>query len=188
MKIFLDFDNTLAKSDLAVVKCINKLFGMNKTEEDISDYGYKSLGGMVTPKLITQIYESDMFWDIVEIFEDSLKVFRGNEVHICSLGTTKNLSKKTEFLDSLGVKYKKAYVNSDLGYRSIDKSKYNMTGSIQIGDTWQEMKNTNSSFKILFKNYKDYSSMKIPPNKSVYVVNTWDEINDIVDWIGKHGN
>ena len=69
-----------------------------------------------------------------------------------------------------------------------DKKRFDMAGAIQIGDTWQELEQTNASIKILFKDYHDYSWQQVPPNAEVYIVDTWKEISDIIGWYAKYGS
>ena len=43
MKVFCDFDNTLVMSDRTIIDMINKKYKINKTENDIHDWGYRSI-------------------------------------------------------------------------------------------------------------------------------------------------
>lgn len=185
MKIFCDFDNTLAKTNEAIVKCVNEKFHLGCKEEDISDWGYRSLYSGMTEADIENFFESDTFWNNVCLYTGALDVLKGHEVHLCTVGTSKNLAKKRAFAESNG--FIPAFVNSDYGYHSSDKKMFDMSGAIQIGDTWREMEYTNADVKILFKDYHDYEWQQVPPNVDVYIVDSWEEISDIIRWYGLYG-
>ena len=188
MKIFVDFDDTLVKSRRAIVKCVNDMFHLSRTEDDITDWGFRSLKSDFTRKDVEGLFESDTFWNNVELYEGAVETLKGHEVHLCTVGTKKNLQRKAEFLSKHSLPYLPAFVNSDEGKSQKDKKSFDMAGAIQIGDTWQELEHTNASVKILFKDYHDYPWQEVPPNAEVYIVDTWKEISEIIGWCSKYGS
>lgn len=188
MKVFVDFDDTLVKSRKAIVNCINDMFHLSRTEDDITDWGFRSLKSDLTSKDVEGLFESDAFWDSVEIYDGAVETLQDNEVYLCTFGTTKNLQRKSQFLVEHNLPYYEAFVNSDYGKTMKDKKQFDMAGAVQIGDTWQELEHTNADVKILFKDYRDYPWQQIPPNAEVYVVDTWEEISEILGWYAKHGS
>lgn len=188
MKVFVDFDDTLVKSRKSIVKCINDMFHLSRTEDDVTDWGFRSLKGDLTKKELEGLFESDAFWNNVEFYEGAIDTLAGHDVYLCTVGTTENLRRKSQFLSEHSLPYHEAFVNSDRGQTMKDKKMFDMAGAIQIGDTWQELEQTNASIKILFKDYRDYSWQQVPPNAEVYIVDTWKEISDIIGWYAKYGS
>ena len=74
MKVFCDFDNTLVMSDRRIIDMINKKYKINKTENDIHDWGYRSILENITKEEVESMYESDYFFDNVKFFENSKRI------------------------------------------------------------------------------------------------------------------
>ena len=41
--VYVDFDNTIVESNQRVIEILNERYGLSKTEDDLVDYGYKSI-------------------------------------------------------------------------------------------------------------------------------------------------
>ena len=185
MKVFYDFDDTLVKSSKAIVKCVNEKFHLGRTENDITDWGYRSLCSKLTGSDVERFFESDIFWDNLEVYENALETLWGHDIHCCTVGTTKNLERKQLFLEDYDLGSDNYMLDSELGFKMKDKRLINMAGGIQIGDTYKELAYTNASVKILFKSYHDYPWQQVPPDETIYIVNEWLEIADIIRWCEK---
>lgn len=185
MKIFLDCDDTILESSKCIIRLLNKKNGIDKTFDDLKDFQYRSIDKTLTTKDVLGIFESDDFWKEVEYnqdFLDSVKFLKDNfEVNIVTCGTKANLYKKQMFLRNLGFNFAGLLVDESL---NLCKSRINMQDSIQIDDNINSLENTNATIKILLKNYREFQWNKTKPNiKNLYVVNNWDEIIEILNYI-----
>ena len=70
--------------------------------------------------------------------------------------------------------------------KSCDKSFVDMSGGIFIDDNVDCLRTSNAKVKILIKNNVDTKWNEIKPNEEIYVVNTWDEILEIIDFFYKN--
>ena len=53
--IFLDVDDVLLNSSAAVVAILNQRYGINKTLDDLVDWGYKSIYRNLTKEQVSEI-------------------------------------------------------------------------------------------------------------------------------------
>lgn len=178
MKIFCDFDDTLVRSSKKVVEIINSDFGTSKTEDDVKDWGYKSIYHGMNKQIIDKIFADERFFINLEFFDGALEFLSNRDVEFCTLGTKENLKRKYNFL--------KENFPSGFSYSGLehgDKSSIDMSGGIQIDDKVSYLENTNASVKILFRNYKNLDYQIIPPNSNIYSVNSWEEIEQLVSFL-----
>lgn len=182
MKLFVDFDDTIVNSSEEVIKILNKRYGLDKSIKDLHDWGYKSIYKDINKKEIYSIYSSDDFWNYIKVYDGFYKVADSNEIIICSCGDTKNLIKKKEFISKRFKDSSACLLNTELGYTGRNKNIFDMSNSIQVDDVFENLFYTNASIKILFKNFNNFTWQKIIPIENLYVVNTWEEIYDIVRW------
>ena len=182
MKIFVDFDDTLAKSSEVVVEYLNQRYGLNKTIEDVHDWCYRSVYKQMTPMLVEAIYSGDYFWNNIRLFDKAVDILAEHDVYLCTCGSNANLGRKSAFLKERCLPYKEAFVKTSEGKFGKDKRMYDMAGAIQIDDRVDALLYTNAAVKILFKNGNDHIWQKLPKHTNILVVNTWDEIEEIVRW------
>ena len=57
--IFLDVDDVLLDSSVAVIAILNQRYGLNKTLDDLVDWGYKSIFRNLSKEQVSDIQESD---------------------------------------------------------------------------------------------------------------------------------
>ncbi len=190
IKLFVDFDNTMVNSNKAVVNILNKRYGVNKDYRDCYKYSYKDLFPQLKEKEVLDIYESDEFYSQLEFVEDSYEIlsFVRNSFDICvvSLGTELNLIKKREFIleKNSDLEIKKVHTNTN---NNLDKNFIDMSESILIDDNSECLRNSNAKIKILFRNNKDTEWNKVYPNEEFYIVNSWEEISDILEFYERVG-
>lgn len=183
MKIFCDFDDTLATSSETVVAYINMQYKLNKTTDDLHDWCYRSIYRHMTPKMVEDIYAGDYFWENVKLFPNAVEILEGNEVVLCSCGCDENLRRKVKFIRDNGLDYDFALINTQNGKKNgKNKCEFDMAGAVQIDDRADSLMHTNAAVKILFKNGNNHTWQKVPFGSNIYVVDTWDEIKEILRW------
>lgn len=179
MKVFCDFDNTLVMSDRTIIDMINKKYKTDKTESDIHDWGYRSIFKNITKEEVELMYESDYFFDNVKFFENAKRILSNYDFSICTAGSKINLEKKFIFM--------KKHFGKDFDFfesKSNNKGNVDMKGGIQIDDRVDCLLSTNSTYKILFKNYNNYTWQLIPNNSNIYSANNWNEIENLIEYFG----
>lgn len=183
MKIFVDFDDTLAMSSVTVVQYLNERYGLSKAVTDVHDWCYRSIYRHMTPKMVEDIYAGDYFWENVSLFHNAVDILRGHEVTVCSCGCSENLRRKAQFLSESSLGYGMAFINTDGGKKSgKDKCEFDMAGAIQIDDRVDSLLYTNAAVKILFKNGNNHTWQNVPSGANIYVVDTWEEIKELLRW------
>ena len=71
--VYIDFDNTIVESNQRVIEILNERYGLSKTEDDLVDYGYKSIAP-ITEEEKLNIFSSDDFFSNLRFKSDFLKV------------------------------------------------------------------------------------------------------------------
>lgn len=183
MKIFVDFDDTLAMSSATVVNYLNEKYGLSKTVNDVHDWCYRSVYRHMTPKMVEDVYAGDYFWNNVALFRDAVDILRGHDVTVCSCGCSENLRRKAQFISESALGYGIAFIDTQGGRKSgRDKCEFDMAGAVQIDDRVDSLLYTNAAVKILFKNGNSHTWQKIPAGADIYVVDTWQEIEELLRW------
>ncbi len=188
MRIFLDCDDTIMNSSECIIDLLNKKNGTNKTIRDLKDFHYRSIDKTLTDEDVIKLFESDEFWSSVDYngdFLDAKDFIDSNfDVEVVSCGTELNLKKKKEKLKLLGYKFTGILIKND---SNLCKKCINMQDGIQIDDNMKSIENTNASIKILFQNNNDFTWNKPKSNiDNLYVVQTWKEIFQILEFLKKN--
>lgn len=180
MKIYCDFDNTFIDSDRIVVNIINNLYGVDKSVKDIKDWGYRSIYPGITDKQVEDIYNTPGLYQREYIFDNALEFLSNKDFIFCTIGQKPNIEEKIKFSKEVfGFEPEILHSNSP----TYDKSLWDMSYGIQIDDNIKNLINTNAKYKILFKNFNNYSWQIIPPNAEIYTANTWDDIAKIIEYL-----
>ncbi len=188
MKIFLDCDDTIINSSECIIGLLNKKNGTKKTIRDLKDFHYRSIDKTLTDEDVIRLFEADEFWDLVDYNNGFLSVKNfidsNFDVEIVSCGTELNLKKKKEKLKLLGYKFTGILIKDD---SNLCKKCINMQDGIQIDDNMESIENTNAAIKILLQNGHDFPWNRVKPNiDNLYVVQTWEEIYQILEFFKKH--
>lgn len=191
--LYVDVDDTILKSSEAVIKILNKKYGINpsKSINDMKDWGYRSIYKNITYNEVEEIYESDEFFNTVEFDQSFLDFYKTNknkiDIVICTKGTKINIEKKEnlvkrvlgENITYIGMQFKlDGDGNKIKDYR---KSIINMKHGIQIDDRTDALRDTNANIKILINNDRLRTWNQNYENiNNLYVARNWDEIGQIV--------
>ena len=190
-KIVLDFDDTLVKSSEQIIRMINQKYGLNKTIEDLTDWGYTSIYPSLTTKEITEFYSDEKFFKEVE-WNEGVKSFllefkNDYKFIICSKGSKQNLYLKGLFLINwfiqLGIidwEFKGIETNDDSDY-TLNKSMVDFSDCLFcVDDNVNALLSINTPKKILIKNYAEYFWNKTPINREdVYIINDFHDLKEI---------
>lgn len=186
--LFLDFDDTICLTSKQFVKLANKKYKKEEDWNNINRWDFKDLYPEITNNDIDNIFSSEDFFVDLELCENCLDVINSIKnlvnIHIATIGTDKNLKNKMKWI--------KENLNIDFNFNGIldtginDKSSVDMSGAIFVDDRIDNLRSSNANIKILYKNYHNYSWQQIEPNDNIYVVDSWEQICSILDFISKN--
>ena len=191
--IVLDFDDTLVKSSEAIIKILNKKFGLNKTVADSKDWNFRSINRNLTEQDINNLFATEEFFNTVQWNENALNFLQKFKEEynyiICSKGTKQNLELKEKFLEiELKEKFQIDYEFIGLEFinqkSSLNKGDINFSQCLFcIDDNTEAIESINTPIKFLIKNYTNTNWNQTPKNmEGVYVVNTFEEIIQVCEF------
>lgn len=188
MKLFIDFDNTIANSSEVIVGMLNEHFSKNENFEKLRKYDFSDLFPECSYWDIEKFFNSNEMFERLRIFPnmtetvDAFKDFF-DEISIVTIGTKHNLENKKRFLKENNLEL--AFYGIENDGRS-DKSGVDMHNGVFIDDHIGCLHSSNAKIKILMKNVENGEWNKVEPNDDIYVVNNWYEVYSIFDFIKKN--
>lgn len=191
-RIVLDFDDTLTKSRNRIVELLNLKNGTTKTVYDVTDWNYISIDNKITPKQITDLYESQEFFTELKLHdgaEEFLNCFKDKYIFvICTVGTKKNLELKKQYCKSLFEKLNADYIFEGIEWNDMNdtysKAKYDFSDiEWGIDDNSKNIYTLNTKNKILFAPYGENAFNRLRGNEeNVYIVSSFKEIEEIISF------
>lgn len=188
MKLFIDFDNTIANSSEVIVDMLNEHFDKNENFEKLRKYDFSDLFPECSYWDIEKFFNSDEMFERLKIFPnmietvDTFKDFF-DEISIVTIGTKDNLENKKRFLKENNLEL--TFYGIENNGRS-DKSNVDMHNGVFIDDHIGCLHSSNAKIKILMKNVENGEWNKVQPNDDIYVVSNWYEVYSIFDFIKKN--
>ena len=188
MKLFIDFDNTIANSSEVIVDMLNEHFGKNENFEKLRKYDFSDLFPECSYWDIEKFFNSDEMFERLKIFPNMIETVDAfkdffDEISIVTIGTKDNLENKKRFLKENNLEL--TFYGIENNGRS-DKSSVDMHNGVFIDDLIGCLHSSNAKIKILMKNVENGEWNKVEPNDDIYVVNNWYEVYSIFDFIKKN--
>lgn len=188
MKLFIDFDNTIANSSEVIVDMLNEHFGKNENFEKLRKYDFSDLFPECSYWDIEKFFNSDEMFERLKIFPNMIETVDAfkdffDEISIVTIGTKDNLENKKRFLKENNLEL--TFYGIENNGRS-DKSSVDMHNGVFIDDYIGCLHSSNAKIKILMKNVENGEWNKVEPNDDIYVVNNWYEVYSIFDFIKKN--
>lgn len=188
MKLFIDFDNTIANSSEVIVDMLNEHFGKNENLEKLRKYDFSDLFPECSYWDIEKFFNSDEMFERLKIFPNMIETVDAfkdffDEISIVTIGTKDNLENKKRFLKENNLEL--TFYGIENNGRS-DKSSVDMHNGVFIDDHIGCLHSSNAKIKILMKNVENGEWNKVEPNDDIYVVNNWYEVYSIFDFIKKN--
>lgn len=188
MKLFIDFDNTIANSSEVIVDMLNEHFGKSENFEKLRKYDFSDLFPECSYWDIEKFFNSDEMFERLKIFPNMIETvdaFRDffDEISIVTIGTKDNLENKKRFLKENNLEL--TFYGIENNGRS-DKSSVDMHNGVFIDDHIGCLHSSNAKIKMLMKNVENGEWNKVEPNDDIYVVNNWYEVYSIFDFIKKN--
>lgn len=188
MKLFIDFDNTIANSSEVIVDMLNEHFDKNENFEKLRKYDFSDLFPECSYWDIEKFFNSDEMFERLKIFPNMIETVDAfkdffDEISIVTIGTKDNLENKKRFLKENNLEL--TFYGIENNGRS-DKSSVDMHNGVFIDDHIGCLHSSNAKIKILIKNVENGEWNKVEPNDDIYVVNNWYEVYSIFDFIKKN--
>lgn len=188
MKLFIDFDNTIANSSEVIVDMLNEHFGKNENFEKLRKYDFSDLFPECSYWDIEKFFNSDEMFERLKIFPNMIETVDAfkdffDEISIVTIGTKDNLENKKRFLKENNLEL--TFYEIENNGRS-DKSSVDMHNGVFIDDHIGCLHSSNAKIKILMKNVENGEWNKVEPNDDIYVVNNWYEVYSVFDFIKKN--
>lgn len=188
MKLFIDFDNTIANSSEVIVDMLNEHFGKNENFEKLRKYDFSDLFPECSYWDIEKFFNSDEMFERLKIFPNMIETVDAfkdffDEISIVTIGTKDNLENKKRFLKENNLEL--TFYGIENNGRS-DKSSVDMHNGVFIDDHIGCLHSSNAKIKMLMKNVENGEWNKVEPNDDIYVVNNWYEVYSIFDFIKKN--
>lgn len=188
MKLFIDFDNTIANSSEVIVDMLNEHFDKNENFENLRKYDFSDLFPECSYWDIEKFFNSDEMFERLKIFPNMIETVDAfkdffDEISIVTIGTKDNLENKKRFLKENNLEL--TFYGIENNGRS-DKSSVDMHNGVFIDDHIGCLHSSNAKIKILMKNVENGEWNKVEPNDDIYVVNNWYEVYSIFDFIKKN--
>lgn len=188
MKLFIDFDNTIANSSEVIVDMLNEHFGKNENFKKLRKYDFSDLFPECSYWDIEKFFNSDEMFERLKIFPNMIETVDAfkdffDEISIVTIGTKDNLENKKRFLKENNLEL--TFYGIENNGRS-DKSSVDMHNGVFIDDHIGCLHSSNAKIKILMKNVENGEWNKVEPNDDIYVVNNWYEVYSIFDFIKKN--
>lgn len=188
MKLFIDFDNTIANSSEVIVDMLNEHFDKNENFEKLRKYDFSDLFPECSYWDIEKFFNSDEMFERLKIFPNMIETVDAfkdffDEISIVTIGTKDNLENKKRFLKENNLEL--TFYGIENNGRS-DKSSVDMHNGVFIDDHIGCLHSSNAKIKILMKNVENGEWNKVEPNDDIYVVNNWYEVYSISDFIKKN--
>lgn len=188
MKLFIDFDNTIANSSEVIVDMLNEHFDKNENFEKLRKYDFSDLFPECSYWDIEKFFNSDEMFERLKIFPNMIETVDAfkdffDEISIVTIGTKDNLENKKRFLKENNLEL--TFYGIENNGRS-DKSSVDMHNGVFIDDHIGCLHSSNAKTKILMKNVENGEWNKVEPNDDIYVVNNWYEVYSIFDFIKKN--
>lgn len=188
MKLFIDFDNTIANSSEVIVDMLNEHFDKNENFEKLRKYDFSDLFPECSYWDIEKFFNSDEMFERLKIFPNMIETVDAfkdffDKISIVTIGTKDNLENKKRFLKENNLEL--TFYGIENNGRS-DKSSVDMHNGVFIDDHIGCLHSSNAKIKILMKNVENGEWNKVEPNDDIYVVNNWYEVYSIFDFIKKN--
>ena len=188
MKLFIDFDNTIANSSEVIVDMLNEHFDKNENFEKLRKYDFSDLFPECSYWDIEKFFNSDEMFERLKIFPNMIETVDAfkdffDEISIVTIGAKDNLENKKRFLKENNLEL--TFYGIENNGRS-DKSSVDMHNGVFIDDHIGCLHSSNAKIKILMKNVENGEWNKVEPNDDIYVVNNWYEVYSIFNFIKKN--
>ena len=178
-------------SYLSNIDIINERYNITppKTFQNLHNWNYTCIHPSMTADEVNAIYASDEFFERVQPNASFVKVYKKHkdnfDFFVVTKGDKPNLDKKEAWFKEHFPKMNFIGIEFIPEGENFDKSIIPMKGGIQIDDRTDALVSTTASCKMLLQNGIRVSWNKPQEGANLYVVQTWEEIGQVLDFTVK---
>ena len=180
MNIYIDFDDTIARSVENVVRIVNKRYNKNVNWQDIRKWDFSDVYPDIPLDDIVKVFGEQEFFDTLKLQPYAIFVLRrfakNNTIKIVSKVDMKAMERKgdwiKEHIQNLGINI--SFIGIPLG---ASKGNIDMSDGIMIDDNAKFLKETNAKYKIL---YHCGRAFDVSQDWDGLFVSDWYELKDML--------
>ncbi|MEI6821034.1 MAG: hypothetical protein WCL51_03805 [Bacteroidota bacterium] len=173
MKLYIDFDGTIANSMKRLVEILNQKHGTSHDYKDLKQWDCLDLFPNTNQDEILGIFESFDFYQGLELCEG----FDLEGCTIVTIGTAKNLEMKRAWCDL----HLKGFKFIGLEKGGFGKSEINMSDGILIDDVTANLDSCNAKYKILYAPYPtEWNEFDFISDN--FIATNWDNAKTLIKY------
>lgn len=151
-KIFVDFDETIAESILAVTEIVNKKYGKDAQPWQVKSWDFLDVYPFLKSEELIKIFESEEFFKILKCKPNAQKVLSNlsqyYEIELVTVASDKAIKLKKDF-----IKINFPFIKKIHQIRHGEsKSIVDMSGGIFFDDVDDNLHNSNAMTKVIIIN------------------------------------
>lgn len=157
--LILDFDNTIVRSNKAIIDLASKRDGKQYNIEDIKDYSFSNVLKDWDSKDVDGLFISKEFYDVLEPHEDAIETIKklkedGFIIKICTVTRLEGIIHKGTWIRKYLGKYIDEVIYIDnYGDSGVKMKKDSITSDLILDDHIDNLISSKTKYKIAFGNY-----------------------------------
>lgn len=184
MKIFLDFDNTIADSTKAVCDLYNKYYRDEKgfipaDPTKCKDWYFRDVCPLAYKRWVDNCFNTREFFELLTLIDGSWNVIKRlskkHDIYIVSIGDFRNLAYKLMFIEG-NLPFVKNVVLIKNENCNMNKEIIDMSDGILIDDNLMNLDSSNAIEKFVFGKECDYNRT----NKYTRLVD-WEAVEKLIN-------
>ena len=187
--VYIDIDDTIVNFSKQAVQKLNKICQTNKNYMESIKFDFVDLFPDLSREKKEKIY-FDNFYEGIEKFENMeevlLEINKNFNIVFVTKGRKNSLKEKEEWLkNNLNKKIKYKFIGLPM---TSDKTEVDMSNGIIIDDQYKYVEKSKANIKILYSyNRKETEWNNYLTNIDAYIVENWQQILEILNFIAKKG-
>lgn len=187
--VYIDIDDTIVNFSKQAVQKLNKICQTNKNYMESIKFDFVDLFPDLSREEKEKIY-FDNFYEGIEKFENMeevlLEINKNFNIVFVTKGRKNSLKEKEEWLkNNLNKKIKYKFIGLPM---TSDKTEVDMSNGIIIDDQYKYVEKSKANIKILYSyNRKETEWNNYLTNIDAYIVENWQQILEILNFIAKKG-
>lgn len=168
LKLFIDFDDTLAQTSRAICLLYNERYRGHEdfkyaNPELSKRWDFSDVCPLLKPGEVDQCFSDPEFFDLLALQSDAKRIYELQDKHdvlIVTIGTQGNIALKSRFIDKYLPGINAAYLYQG-NHCPMDKSVVNMTGGLLLDDNIKNLHSCNATHRLIFGPEKDYNQSNL---------------------------
>lgn len=165
MKIFIDFDNTIADSTKAICDMYNESYKDHKdfvpaSPDKCFEWDFKDVCPLAPSWWIENCFNNKIFFSKLELLKDArssiYRLSKKHDIYIVTIGDFRNISYKSMFIEGM-LPFIKNVIFIKNENCNMNKEIIDMSDGILIDDNLENLKSSNAAYKFVFGKECNYN-------------------------------